>query len=192
MLRLADFPACIPHVAAFFISNRKRCQTAEARERLAVWIKWAFRIHVPHSHDLEMAWCLLLCGVFGIAVQRADIEPIGQRQSSVVMVMLGLLHERGLLSVPLRLWNWRAEIKSASVYGQAWLMAYEAVRRRWTSDKSIVRMVRGERIFESMLADGVTFVEDEIFSASYMNLSKKFQKGSQCKRKSNDVFTRRN
>jgi Reverse transcriptase (RNA-dependent DNA polymerase) len=174
LFRLArDFPSCTHHVAAFLINNQDGCQDPKIRKSISAWIKSTMRAHLQHAHDFEIAWCLLVSGVLRITINEDDLSLVDRRPNSVVLAMLGMLRERGLLSVPLSHWGWRADLKKSGILGQDWLPFYEAVRRKWTTDKDIISAVKGHPILAKMLAAKVTFLEDRIFDASRINIARR-------------------
>ena len=174
MFRLGrDFPSCMHHVAVFLINYQSMCDDPHIRKRVETWLKTTIRTHNQHSHDSEIAWCLLTGAVLRIIFDEAELPPFDTRPNSVVFAMLGMLWERGLLSVPLSKWGWRSEFKKTGVYGENWLPFYEAVRRKWTKDKDIISAVTGDPIFSKMLAAKVTFLEDRIFDAVEIHLSRR-------------------
>jgi hypothetical protein len=173
-----DFPSCTNHVAAFLINHQTECHEPTIRKRVALWTKSMMTTHFQHAHDFELAWCLLVCGVLRLTVGKDDLAPAAARPSSVVFAMLGMLRERGLLSVPLSYWGWRAQFKKNGILGQNWLPFYEAVRRSWTTDNEIVSAVNGHPILAQMLAAKVTFLEDRVLDASRINIVRRvFAKG---------------
>jgi hypothetical protein len=84
-----------------------------------------------------------------------------------------MLRERKLLSVPLSKWSWRAEFKRTGIFGENWLPYYEAVRRRWTTDKVMIASVNKDPVLGKMLSANVTFLEDQIFDAARIDISKR-------------------
>jgi hypothetical protein len=174
MFRLArDFPSCTNHVAAFLINHQIECSSADLTKRISIWVKSMFREHLHHNHDFELAWCLLVNGVFRIAVDKDDLGTSGERPHSVVFAMLGMLQERGMLPVTLSNWDWRPDFKKGGILGKDWLPYYEAVRRKWTTDKTMVSAVRSQPVLAKMLDNGVTFLEDRIFDASRINIKRR-------------------
>jgi hypothetical protein len=171
LCRLArDFPSCTSHAAAFLINNQSRCRDPEISKRIVKWIKATMRRHLHHSHDFELAWCLLVAGVLRIPMDQADLPPFDSKPNSVVLALLGMLRERRLLSVPLWKWGWRAHLKQSGINGENWLPFYESVRRNWTTDKQIRHAVTSDPILAKMLAANVTFLEDQIFDVATINI----------------------
>jgi hypothetical protein len=173
--RLArDFPLCTSHVAAYLINNQSMCREPDIKKRVATWIKATIREHLQHAHDFELSWCLLVAGVLKITIEKGDLDSSTRRPNSVVFATLGMLRERGLLSVSLNHWGWRADFLKRRIYGENWLPFYEAVRRNWTRDKGIISAVTKDPILSKMLAAKVTFLEDQIFDATKINISRRF------------------
>lgn len=111
-------------------------------------------------------------------VEEADLAPLSSRPSSAVLAILGMLNERGLLSFRFSKWPWRADLKKSGIYGENWLPFYEAVRRKWTTDKKMISAVNAGPILSKLLAAKVTFLEDRIFDAARIDISKRvFGKG---------------
>lgn len=174
VLRFArDFPSCTSHVAAFFVNNHAVCNTPAVRNRIRSWVRGTVRSNIQHGHDFELAWCLLVAGVLRIVINEDDIAPFEVQPSSIVFAILGMLRERQLLSVSLSNWSWRASFKETGIYGQNWLPFYEAVRRKWTTDKGMITAVNKDPILARMLAANVTFLEDRILDASKISISQR-------------------
>jgi hypothetical protein len=171
LFRLArDFPRCIPHVAQFLINNRELCNNGQNRERIVRWIYATFAAYPSPGQDFEISWCLLVCAALKIEVRKTDISAT-DLPSATVLALIGLLSERNLLDVPLRAWKWRSEVKKLGVYSNYWLVYYEAVRRKWTKDKTMSAQVKANPVFARMLAKKVTFLEDRIFDVGRINVS---------------------
>jgi hypothetical protein len=172
LFRLArDFPRCMNYVASILINNQDFCAELNARKRIEKWCRSTIKKHIRHGHDFEVAWSLVVCGVLRITLNRKDLESDAQVPSPTTLALLGLLHEKELLLAPLSAWPWRAVLKKAGVLDQYWLPFYEAVRRNWTKDKSLIDAVKANPVLAKMLASKVTFLEDRIFDAAQINIS---------------------
>ncbi len=178
LFRLArEFPRCTSHVVSFLINNQLLCHGI-AKERTIRWIRKTLKKHLPHGHDFEVAWCLVACAVIGVKIRKEDISLAHSIPNSVLLALLGLLREKGLLEVPLSHWPWRAHLKTIGVYSEGWLPYYEAIRRKWTTDKKMVSVIAADPTLAAMLRANVTFLEDDIFEAGAMNLKKRiFKRG---------------
>ena len=171
MFRLArDYPSCLSHVVVFLINNKIVCNHPKFRDKIVVWLKGCIKVHHRHQHDIEISWLLLVAGVFQITLDEPELPPFGTMPNSIVFAILGMLSERGLLSVPLSKWKWRAAIKKEGVLGKYWLPFYEAVRRGWTTDQQIIVAVKSQPILSKMLDAQVTFLEDRVFDMTTINV----------------------
>jgi hypothetical protein len=137
------------------------------------WVSSILRLHLPHNHNFEVAWCLVAAGVLRIKLDPADIPLDGTFPGSVVLSLFGLLRERGLLDIPLSKWNWRARIHREGVLGENWLFAYEAVRRKWTSDRTLKNAMQQHPILALALSENVAFLEEMVLDAKNINLSRR-------------------
>lgn len=171
-LRLArDFPSCMHIAAAFVINHQDFCRLAEIKRRIEMWLKSTMRLNAQQGNDFEQAWCLVISGVLKIQLDEEDLPSRDTVPSGVVLAILGMLYERNLLKVPLSSWKWRAELKRSGIMGSSWLPYYEAVVRGWTTDKTMINAVKSQPILDKMLASKVSFLEDRIFDAAYIDLS---------------------
>jgi hypothetical protein len=171
LFRLArEFPRCVSYVASFVINNQKRCEGKLYRDRTTRWIRETLNAHSAHDHDYEIAWCLVVCGAMKIKVRKTDIKTGDRLPNPIVLALLGLLSERKLLTAPFSSWSWRTELKKTGIYSQNWLPFYEAVRRKWTTDKVLIRAVKADPIMEKMLTKKVTFLDHRVFEARSIDI----------------------
>lgn len=166
LFRLArDHPSCMHHVASFVINHHSMFDDPKMRKKVETWVKATISTNIKHVHDSEITWCLLVGAVLQISFGEAELPPFEKKPNAVVFTMLGVLRERGLLSVSLSKWGWKSGFKQSAIYGEYWLPYYEAVRRKWTKDKKIISAITADPIFSKMLATKVTFIDDRILDA---------------------------
>jgi hypothetical protein len=172
LFRLArDFPRCMNYVASILINNQDFCSAQDIKKRIERWCRSTIKTHIRHGHDFEVAWSLVVCGVLKIKLSKDDLGGGGPVPSPTILTLLGLLHEKKLLTTPLSSWPWRAALKKSGIFDQYWLPFYEAVRRGWTSDKAMIKQVNANPVLARMLSSKVTFLEDRIFEAAQINIS---------------------
>jgi hypothetical protein len=168
-----DFPTCIELVATFIINNKTSCRHPEIRAEIEQWLRAIFRSEGQHGHDFEVAWALVVCGALDIKISRGDFGAYSESVCSVVFAILGLLNERRLLSDPLSRFEWRTETKKSGLHGAHWLMFYESVRRKWTSDRAMISVVTSDPFMSRLVNARVTFLDDSIFSNVHINLARR-------------------
>jgi hypothetical protein len=174
LFRLArEFPRCTAYVVQFIINNQSLCRGRPIKNRVVRWTRTMLHFHLPHGNDFETAWSLVLCGVLKLKVRKVDLPTNGLVPSPVILALLGLLRQHGLLKVPLSKWGWRKQLQRSGVHGEYWLPFYEAVLRRWTSDRRIVGAVNNDPILRLMLRAKITFLQDEILTATKVDISRR-------------------
>jgi hypothetical protein len=167
-----EFPRCTSHVAGFVINHQLLC-VGPSKQRTLRWIKAMLKLHLPHGHDFEVSWCFVVCGVLKFVIGKDDLPSTKSMPNAIVFAMLGLLHEKGLLALPLSAWPWRAYLKKRGIYSEGWLPFFEAVRRKWTKDKKLIGAIKSDPILSKMLTEGVTFLEDQIFDAKNVDVARR-------------------
>jgi hypothetical protein len=172
LFRLArEFPRSMTYVTSILINNQDFCSKPDTKKRIERWCRSTIKTHVRHGHDFEVAWSLVVCGVLKIKLHKSDLDGEMPVPSPTILALLGLLHEKGLLTNPLSTWPWKSKIKKLGVLDSYWLPFYESVRRGWSKDKNLVRAVNAHPVLARMLASKVTFLEDRIFDAAQINIS---------------------
>jgi hypothetical protein len=166
LLRVArDFTNSLKSVVRFVTLYRPHFTDADALNLMRRWCHQMFVAHAPRGHDLEVSSLLVICGVLGIGVDRAFIAMDERRPSPVVLAALGLLGADGLLDEPWDTWRPTPEDTGHLVNGRYWLPHYEAVRRRWTQDSSLIEAFTKDSFLGRLLAAGVTFLDDSDFKS---------------------------
>jgi hypothetical protein len=174
LFRLArDYPVCTSHVAQFLINNQSLCRTSKMKQRVEKWLNTMVADHFHNSHDYEIAWCLLVAGVLRISINAEYLRTEGVKHGSIVIAILWMLQKRGLLRISMSKFRWKARFKMNGVYSENWLLMYEAVRRKWTKDKRIIKAVKRDPVLDRMLKSNVTFLEDDIFKATRIDVSRR-------------------
>jgi hypothetical protein len=67
----------------------------------------------------------------------------------------------------------KAWLKKSGVLGEYWLPFYEAVRRGWTADTTLIRKVKSDAVLSRMLRSKVTFLDERIFDAAQLKISRR-------------------
>jgi hypothetical protein len=130
--------------------------------------------NIAHGNQFETAWCLVVSGVLQIPLEEEDLQRFDDRPpEGIIFAILGLMREHHLLSCSLSRWPWRSRFSAAGIHSDNWLPFYEAVRRKWTEDKRLIAAVKADPVLEKMLSAGVTFMEDRLFHASYIDVKRR-------------------
>ena len=174
MFRLArDYSDCTGQLAEFLINSSDNVKKLHLVGRVERGLKKLTAFHSKRNHDFEVVWCLLASSPFGIKWGIADITISNGLPQPTTLAMLGLMNERDLLNFKFSSLNWKAKLKALGPMSNYWLPYYEAVRRKWTADKGMLAQVNSNIIFQEMLSEKVTFLEDSILKATKLNLKKR-------------------
>jgi hypothetical protein len=164
LLRIGrEFPANIKTVARFAIEYKNALRKQPMQGMLDRWTREVLELHGPRGHDLEVCWTLIIRGVMRLKV---DLSMFGDTKSfsPLVLCILGLLQEQYLLTEPWDVWNETSEITGGLASGRHWLPNYEAVRRKWTSDRDILDAIKAEPLLNRLRKADVTFLDDSDLS----------------------------
>lgn len=164
LLRIArDFTICLKSVAKFVTQYRSLVSDPKSLEVVRNWCRQIFKGHANRGHDLEIAWTLAICGILGIHVDQ-NFMGINERVvSPVVLALLGLLSADGLLKEPWDDWKTPTPGSGSINDGRHWLPHYEAVRRGWTKDVTLITTIQGDKMFAELLKADVTFLDESDF-----------------------------
>jgi hypothetical protein len=162
MLRLArDFTICLKF-AAQFITQYRRVLGDASHKVVERWAQLLLATHASRSHDLEVSWALVICGVLGLQVDRSFIKL--EACSPVVLALLGLLSDHKLFNENWDEWYSIPSGADGSITnGRYWLPYYEAVLRGWTANSKIVEEIKADPFFSRLLKAKVTFLDDSDF-----------------------------
>lgn len=101
------------------------------RVRLERLINALVQDHAPLGHHSEVAWCLWMCKDLDLRLSETNIDAVAEMHSSVCALLLLDLGAMGKLTKIPKMTYWRNFENSDALYGDQWLLAYEAGLRGW-------------------------------------------------------------
>lgn len=105
-----EFPRCMNYAASILINNQDFCSAPNIKNRIERWCRSTIKNHMRHSHDFEVGWILVVCGVFKIKLHKTDLDQHVDIPSPTILALFGLLQEHGLLTFSLSTWPWKAKL----------------------------------------------------------------------------------
>jgi hypothetical protein len=141
--------------------------------RINSWLDASIKYHYENGNDLELSWLLLTAHSYGNHVTRSSIASFSRIPSSLCLLLFGLLREKKILDFSLSNWNYRSLIRKSSPDSEFWIFMYEAVKRGWTKDKVIVKLIKNDDFFSSLLNSNVSFIEERFLSATRVDLRRR-------------------
>lgn len=174
LFRLArDFPVCVRLVCEYLFNHRNFLTQEGMYPLVEKWILSIAARHYRQGEELELSWALMICCAYKIKVGENILSDFERMPRSVPFLLFGVLRKRNLLEFSLSKWNFKSVLKKSGIYGEHWLALYEFVVQGWTKDKQLISLVKNDKVFSSMLARKVTFLNTEVLDARRLNLAKR-------------------
>jgi hypothetical protein len=148
-------PGCIQQVAT--LAARRHAEHKDARVMLLKDALDSFMLlHSAQHHDSEVAWALWLAIAFAVPVSDETARMISTMRDSCVALLALDARARGL-APGLDETTWAAVMSESELYGEMWLLAYEANVRQWLPSKGNVDFVAGDTSFAHLKNNNVRF-----------------------------------
>lgn len=116
--------------------------------------------HAPLEHHSEVTWCLWLVKDLGLSLTESNVDSVSEMHSSVcALLLLDLSHSGNLPKAP-RTTYWKTFETRDALYGELWLLSYEAAIRRWGGFSDA--HVRADPYYEILRQTNVHFYDSAI------------------------------
>jgi hypothetical protein len=115
--------------------------------------------HRARGHDGEVAWALWGALAFQIPLGRESAQAVSQSLDSVVALLALDAHQRGLVGGGLNLAGWASKMVPEELYGEQWLLCYEANVKGWLPSVGAGDHVAADPAFAHLKALQVSFSE---------------------------------
>ena len=127
------------------------------RNRLQRMINAVIQDHAPLGHHSEVAWSLWICKDLDLKLSDTNIDLVSEMHSSVCALILLDLHESGKLTKPPKFTYWKQFENAESLYGDLWLLSYEAGARGWAGFSNA--HILSDQYFALALAKNIHFYD---------------------------------
>jgi hypothetical protein len=87
--------------------------------------------HSLLGHSSEVAWSLWALIVFNIPLSPEAARNVSKMNDSIIALLALDAQQRGLITFGLDLTNWSAYMDTDELYGEHWLLSYEANKKGW-------------------------------------------------------------
>lgn len=116
------------------------------------------------GHGSEVAWSLWAILALGLTLSSDAVNALSQISDSAVALLALDAHQQGLTPA-LDLSHWASHMDQESLYGDSWLLAYEANVKGWLPPKGSIDYVLADPNFSVLKSNGVEFYEQRRASA---------------------------
>ncbi|WP_286857092.1 hypothetical protein [Methanosaeta sp. UBA356] len=117
--------------------------------------------HAPLGHGSEVAWSLWGAILFNLQLNTESSKAISKIEDSIVALLALDAESRGLFEEPLEKSHWSQYMNNDSLYGEQWLLSYEANVENWISSED-KNHVNSDNIFKYLKNNGVKFYNTSI------------------------------
>jgi hypothetical protein len=104
--------------------------------------------HAPLNHASEVAWALWGALIFDLKIGKRAAKAISAIRDSVVALTALHAQQRRLVDTGLDTSLWRSYLTTDELYGEQWLLCYEANVKRWLKSMSGVDHVGADANFK--------------------------------------------
>jgi hypothetical protein len=151
-------PDSLQQIAVMFVKAHSDGHTINVGA-LEAAITLLIRQHAPQGHGSEIAWGLWMALSFGCKIDDAQaLQSLGKMNDSAVALLALDAYNRGLLP-NLDLTYWSSLITPAQLYGEHWLLSYEARVRGWMPTVGSGNHVAADPAFNFLNSSGVRFYQ---------------------------------
>jgi hypothetical protein len=119
--------------------------------------------HARLKHHFEVSWVLWLALSLKITVEPLAVDALSELPNSVCALLAFHLQQENLLSKPLDVTGWLANIDKDTLYKEHWLLVYEAGSRGWLGAAAL-NAVQTDSFFSAMQTEKVSFYDEKAFN----------------------------
>lgn len=156
-------PGVLPlTIASIHYCKRKHeeCDLDPLAETLAQLI----RIHRPSGHTSEIAWSIWGLTLFNISFDSDVIGDIGSIENSFIALLALYAQKRKLIPADVAFDLWRQLMKHDELSGPNWLLAYEALKKKWLPPTDGKDYIPADPGYSVLSKRGVRFFEEYRYS----------------------------
>jgi hypothetical protein len=128
------------------------------KQRLADTLHQTIGRHTSLGHHSEIAWALWAAILFQIRLDNTAAKIVAKQTNSVIALLALDARKRKLLPAPISVRAWQAFLSKDDLYGEQWLLAYEANRKGWLTGTA--DYVSSDPCFGFLKKNKVTFYDE--------------------------------
>lgn len=151
-LQINAYP--IQVILQLFLKNRPKTNgLAILKEALSYFIKE----HGKYRNTYEIAWGLWFAKSFSISIDTECTQHISQIDNDVVALIALDLEQSALTDAPLDKDTWQKHMNAEELYGEHWLLAYEATVKGWLTPDT--NYIDGDSFFTLLRKNRISFYD---------------------------------
>lgn len=126
--------------------------------------------NAPINHGSEVAWALWTHIALGITISIDATKAASKMNDSVVAILLLDAISKNLIKSSIDLTNYISLMTTGELYGDNWLLSYEANVKNWLSSYKVTDHVKTDKCFNCLKTASVEFYDDK-----WLNKNKPFR-----------------
>jgi hypothetical protein len=119
------------------------------------------RLHAPINHGSEVAWALWSQIVLTLQINEAAAKAASKMNDSVVAILLLDANSKHLIHTPINFAHYQSFMTKDNLYGEQWLLSYEANVKNWLPSIGTVDHVNSDNCFNYLKSSSVEFYDDK-------------------------------
>jgi hypothetical protein len=112
---------------------------------------------IPLGHTHEASWALWGLLAFGLQVENASASAISESEQSPIVLLALDAESRGLIPAGLNKNKWLPKMCGSELYGEEWLLSFEANVKGWLPSTTQVDHVAADSNFGFLKTAGIEF-----------------------------------
>jgi hypothetical protein len=113
----------------------------------------------PVSHGSEVCWAIWAAIFWDIQIESDAAKLLSKMNDSLVALLALDAHRRGLIPNGLDTTNWETYLTTDELYGEQWLLSYEANKKGWLPSKNGGDHVTADPNFAFLKSNNVAFYD---------------------------------
>lgn len=119
------------------------------------------KLHAPINHGSEVAWALWAMIVLNLPINLATANTVSKMNDSIVAILLLDACSKKLIRPSIDLSNYQSLMTKRELYGDRWIISYEANVKKWLPSLDPVDHVNSDVCFSYLKTASVEFYDDK-------------------------------
>lgn len=120
--------------------------------------------HQPLCHGSEVAWAVWIAISLGIPLLKSSTDRLSEIEDPLIPLLALHADSKGLTPTGLNLTKWASLMTPEELWGQNWLLCYEANIKGWLPTSHAIDHVNADPCFSFLKNQGVSFYNDRASS----------------------------
>jgi hypothetical protein len=129
------------------------------RSLLELTINRVAKLSAQVGYDYEVSWCLWAAIKWSLPLEQEVAVQISALSNSIIAILALDADNLGLFGGRLNLQAWQARMTQDELYGEEWLLAYEANIQNWLPSVGGGDHVQSDNAFALLKRNGVSFYQ---------------------------------